>query len=362
MTQPPAVQVPPAPQALPLGRWARGAQTPPWQAERSQALPSKQSANCGAVAQETQAPLKQASPAAQVAVSVQAIGPFWADAVQAPAWQVPEPGPLPALQALPSALAGFEQAPVEGLQLPAAWHWSWAAQVTPAQRSTATAQVVPVKPVWQAQAKPVPAAVQLPPLTQGLGWQGSGAAAQEKLPGGEVVPAAQEVQELLPADAEKVLAAQGVQLPLLTEAEKVPTGQAAQLPLLMKVPGAQVGAAATQVPAEQVPGPLPLLQAVPSGALALGGQATSEPSQDAAIMQGPVAARHTIVEGATASAGQAGLVPVQVSARSQAPADARHTVLEGAKASAGQAGLVPVQVSARSQAPADARQTVLEGA
>lgn len=30
---------------------------------------------------------------------------------------------------LPSALVGFEQAPVVGLQMPAAWHWSSALQV-----------------------------------------------------------------------------------------------------------------------------------------------------------------------------------------------------------------------------------------
>src|SRR5262249_5973257 len=35
----------------------------------------------------------------------------------------------------PSALAGLEQVPVAGLQVPAAWHWSWAVQATgvPAQ-------------------------------------------------------------------------------------------------------------------------------------------------------------------------------------------------------------------------------------
>jgi len=36
----------------------------------------------------------------------------------------------PSLQAAPSALLGFEQRPVPGLQVPAVWHWSSAAQIT----------------------------------------------------------------------------------------------------------------------------------------------------------------------------------------------------------------------------------------
>src|SRR5437867_190194 len=34
---------------------------------------------------------------------------------------------LPSLHVLPSGLAGFEHAPVAGLQVPASWHWSGAA-------------------------------------------------------------------------------------------------------------------------------------------------------------------------------------------------------------------------------------------
>jgi len=37
---------------------------------------------------------------------------------------------LPSLQVTPLALAGLEQTPVEGLQVPASWHWSEAVQVT----------------------------------------------------------------------------------------------------------------------------------------------------------------------------------------------------------------------------------------
>ena len=36
---------------------------------------------------------------------------------------------LPSLQAVPSALAGFEHMPVDVEQVPAVWHWSLAVQV-----------------------------------------------------------------------------------------------------------------------------------------------------------------------------------------------------------------------------------------
>jgi hypothetical protein len=55
--------------------------------------------------------------------------------VQVPFWQVsPLVQPLPSLQALPFALAGFEQMPVAGSQTPALWHWSEAVQVTAVPR------------------------------------------------------------------------------------------------------------------------------------------------------------------------------------------------------------------------------------
>src|SRR5580765_6873993 len=63
----------------------------------------------------------------------------WSDATQVtglapaqtPAWQlsVCVQASL-SLQPAPSAFAGFEQTPLAGLQLPAMWHWSDAAQVT----------------------------------------------------------------------------------------------------------------------------------------------------------------------------------------------------------------------------------------
>jgi len=46
------------------------------------------------------------------------------------------------LHAVPSCAAGFEQAPVDGLHVPATWHWSLAVQTT---------GVDPVQtPPWQA--------------------------------------------------------------------------------------------------------------------------------------------------------------------------------------------------------------------
>src|SRR6185295_15044783 len=49
---------------------------------------------------------------------------------QVPDWQLSVcVQALPSLQAVPLGAAGFEQ-PVAGLQVPARWHWSLAAQVT----------------------------------------------------------------------------------------------------------------------------------------------------------------------------------------------------------------------------------------
>src|SRR5438093_182247 len=49
--------------------------------------------------------------------------------VHTPLWQVSDRvQALPSVHALPSGLAGFEHAPVAGLQVPASWHWSSAEQ------------------------------------------------------------------------------------------------------------------------------------------------------------------------------------------------------------------------------------------
>src|SRR5207248_1128480 len=63
----------------------------------------------------------------------------WSEAVhatgfvptQAPAWQVSVcVQALPSSQGAPSGLAGLLHAPVAGLQVPAAWHWSEAVHTT----------------------------------------------------------------------------------------------------------------------------------------------------------------------------------------------------------------------------------------
>src|SRR5439155_985463 len=62
--------------------------------------------------------------------------------VQMPAWQVSLwVQALPSVQAVPSALCGVEQVPLAGSQVPATWHWSSALQVT----GFAPVQV----PAWQ---------------------------------------------------------------------------------------------------------------------------------------------------------------------------------------------------------------------
>src|SRR5438132_962729 len=50
---------------------------------------------------------------------------------QAPAWQVSVwVQASPSVHALPFGLAGVEQTPLAGSQTPATWHWSGAAQTT----------------------------------------------------------------------------------------------------------------------------------------------------------------------------------------------------------------------------------------
>jgi hypothetical protein len=53
------------------------------------------------------------------------------DPVQVPFWQASVwVQAFPSLQVVPFAAVGFEHAPVVGLHVPAAWHWSLAVQVT----------------------------------------------------------------------------------------------------------------------------------------------------------------------------------------------------------------------------------------
>jgi hypothetical protein len=51
--------------------------------------------------------------------------------VQVPLWHVSEPLHWsPSAQEVPFGLLGFEHCPFDGLQVPASWHWSLATQVT----------------------------------------------------------------------------------------------------------------------------------------------------------------------------------------------------------------------------------------
>ena len=55
----------------------------------------------------------------------------WLLPVQTPERQVSDwVQALPSLQAVPSGAAGFEQAPVAGSHVPVTWHWSLGVQVT----------------------------------------------------------------------------------------------------------------------------------------------------------------------------------------------------------------------------------------
>ena len=69
---------------------------------------------------------------------------------------------LPSLQELPLGLAGLEQVPVAGLQVPASWHWSEAEQVTGFEPVQA--------PAWQVSVcvQALPSLQELPSALAGL--------------------------------------------------------------------------------------------------------------------------------------------------------------------------------------------------
>src|SRR5205823_2794469 len=125
----------------------------------------------------------------------------WSGAVQrtgfaplhAPAWQVSlRVHALPSSHVLPSGLAGLEQAPVAGLQVPASWHWSGAVQrtgapalqvpagqVSPVVHALPSSQVVPSGLAGLEQT-PV-AGLHLP-----ASWHWSGGAHRTGVPGAHV--------------------------------------------------------------------------------------------------------------------------------------------------------------------------------
>jgi len=81
--------------------------------------------------------------------------------VQAPAVQVSVcVHASPSLQDAPSARVGFEQTPVAGLQVPAAWHWSLGAQVVevPATHAPAVQTSLCVQALPSLQLEPFAAA------------------------------------------------------------------------------------------------------------------------------------------------------------------------------------------------------------
>src|SRR5439155_1557321 len=107
---------------------------------RVQAVPSSQAAPSGFAGLEHVPVAGSHEPAAwHCSAAAQTTGFV---PVHVPAWQVSvRVQALPSSQVAPSGFAGLEHVPVAGSQVPAAWHWSAAAQTT---------GLVPVHvPAWQ---------------------------------------------------------------------------------------------------------------------------------------------------------------------------------------------------------------------
>jgi len=107
----------------------RPVQTPAWQlSPRVQALPSSQGVPFGRWGLEQTPVVGLQVPASwHWSVAAQTMGCV---PTQAPARQVSLcVQALPSLQLVPSGFTGFEHVPVLGLQIPASWHWSEGAQV-----------------------------------------------------------------------------------------------------------------------------------------------------------------------------------------------------------------------------------------
>jgi hypothetical protein len=295
--------------------------------------------------------------------------------VQAPLWQASAVvHAFPSLHVVPLALVGFEQTPVDGLHVPAVWHWSCAVHVTgfpvqvPLWQESAVVQALPSLHVVPFGAFPSAGQVVLVPVHASATSQ-TPVDARQTVPG---FPAGCWQRTLLPSHWSLVQtfesSVQAVPLAFLMSA-----GQLAAVPL-------QVSAISHSPPAAR--------QTVDVGAKPSAGQVVLVPVQVSATSQAPADARQTVPAFPTGcwqvtavpshlswvqalpssvqavplvfllSAGQLAEEPVQVSAASHSPAAARQTVVEGASASDGQVRAVPLHVSATSQAPAAARQTV----
>ena len=94
----------------------------------------------------------------------------WAPGVQVPAWQVSVwVQALPSVHEEPFDLAGFEQAPVDALQVPGSWHWSLATQTTGVpvvQRPAALQSSAPLQALLSEHEVPVATGVWLTPVAE----------------------------------------------------------------------------------------------------------------------------------------------------------------------------------------------------
>src|SRR6185295_8731060 len=133
---------------------APGAHMPPWQTSATvQALPSEQVLPSGLVGFE-QRPVDglqvPASWQSSLAVHVTGLPP-----TQAPVWQVSVwLQASPSLQVLPLGASGVEHIPLAGLHVPATWHWSLAVQTTglPPTQAPAMHESACVQPLLSLQA------------------------------------------------------------------------------------------------------------------------------------------------------------------------------------------------------------------
>src|SRR5438094_549299 len=244
-----------------------------------------------------------------------------------PAWQVSAVvHALPSLQAVPLATGGFEQAPVNGLQVPAVWHWSGAGQAT----------AVP----WQTTPWQLSAVVHALPSLHAVPFAAGGF---EQVPvAGSQVPAAWHWSGAVHATA----------VPVQRPAWQVsPVVHA--LPSLQAVPLAATGLEQVPVAGSQVPATWHWSEA---------GQATGVPVQRPAWQVSPVVQRlpseHGLPLGSLASSGHVAPFPGQNSATSHGPAAGRHSVAAETKESPGHCLPVPSQTSATSHGAAAGRQTV----
>jgi hypothetical protein len=311
---------------------------------------------------------------------------------------------LPSLHVVPFGAAGFEQIPVDVLQVPATWHWSLPPHVTgfepvhvpdwhvsvwvhafpslqaaPLAFATAVGQPVAgthAPTVWHWSA---PAQVTAEPPVQVPLWQLSPLV--HAFPSLQVVPLAAfasagqafEVPEHfsatshIPTAARQTVAAgltasagQAFEAPVHFSATSQPPATAARQTVDdgMNPSAGQAAAVPVQFSATSQPPATAARQTVDDDMNLSAGQATDVPVQFSATSQMPADPRQDVDDDASLSAGQAADVPVQFSATSQAPADGRQAFDDAANPSAGQASEVPLHVSATSQTPADARQVL----